>query len=350
MASSIPTQYFSGVYLGGTASKINIHRTGLGLMMLTWTVNPVSDEQAFAAIKAAVDLVPEGEKLFLNSAEFYGGQDHFTANLELLARFFATYPEFAEKVFLSVKGGTGVNAVQVVDGSAQNLRRSVDAINQALGGKKRMDLFECARVDQKVPIEQVMQSLKGLVAEGKFDHIGVSEISAATLKRAASVAELAAVEIEVSPWSYEEETQKVLATAADLKIPIIAYSPLGRGFLTGEINHDTLAENDIRRRLSRFKQEAMEHNQKIVDALAAVAGNKGITLAQLSLAWVSNLGPHIVPIPGSSKVHRIQENFAASTIKLTEDEVNSIKEVIKNIGVQGGRYFDFSKEMEHRWG
>ncbi|KAG9044573.1 hypothetical protein FS837_007919 [Tulasnella sp. UAMH 9824] len=350
MASSIPTQDSSGVYLGGTASKVKICKTGLGLLMLTWSRPTVSDEQAFAAIKAAIDLVPEGEKLFLNSAELYGPHDHPTANLELVARFFDTYPECVEKVFLSVKGGLGANSIAVVDSSEQNLRRSVDAINQALGGKKRMDLFECARVDQKVPVEQAMRTLKTLIAEGKFDHIGVSEISAATLKRAASVAEIAAIEIEVSPWSYEDETKKVIATAADLNIPIIAYSPLGRGFLTGQVNNENLAQNDNRRRLARFTQEAMAHNQKIVDALATAAQNKGITTAQFSLAWVSNLGPHIVPIPGSSKVQHIQENFAACKIKLTEEEVNSIKDVVADIGVQGGRYFGQSQEVEHRWG
>ncbi|KIO25249.1 hypothetical protein M407DRAFT_210755 [Tulasnella calospora MUT 4182] len=349
MASSITTRDSSGVYLGGTASKIKIHRMGLGVLMLTWKVPAVPDEQAFAAIKSAIELVPEGEKLFLNSAEFYGPPGHFTASLELLARFFTKYPELAEKVFLSVKGGTGPNSIMVVDGSPQNLRRSVDAINKALDGKKRMDLFECARVDSKIPVEQVMQSLKDLIAEGQFDHIGVSEISAETLKRAASAAEIAAIEIEVSPWSYEDETQKVIATAADLNIPIVAYSPLGRGFLTGQISVETLAADDIRRRLSRFKDDAMAHNQKIVEAISTEAQNKGITPAQFSLAWVSNLGPHIVPIPGSSKVHRIQENFAAGSIKLTAEEVNSIKDVVKSIGVQGGRYFDQS-EIEHLWG
>ncbi|KIO25247.1 hypothetical protein M407DRAFT_244126 [Tulasnella calospora MUT 4182] len=336
--------------LGGSASNIKIHKTGLGLMLLTWTPNPVPDEQSFPAIKAAIDLVPANERLLINSAEFYGGQEHFTANLELLARFFTKYPELADRTFLSVKGGTSGTEIHVVDGSPENLRRSVDAINKALDGKKRLDLFECARVDPKIPIEQVMESLKGLIKEGKFDHIGVSEISAETLKKAAAVAPIASVEIEVSPWSYEEETKKVIATARDLKIPVVAYSPLGRGFLTGQLKKEDLPAGDMRLRFSRFQDEALAHNQKIVDALSAIAQKKGVTNAQLSLAWVSNLGPHMVPIPGSSKVNRVQENFAGGNIKLTEEEVESIKAAVEDVGVKGGRYFDMSKEQEHRWG
>ncbi|KAG8914822.1 hypothetical protein FRC00_010578, partial [Tulasnella sp. 408] len=293
MSASTATTESSSTVLGGSASNVKIHRPGLGLMMLTWTPNPVPDEQAFAAIKAAIDLVPADEKLLINSGEFYGGQEHFTANLELIARFFTKYPELADRTFLSVKGGTTATAIHIVDGSPENLRRSVDAVNKALDGKKRLDLFECARVDPKIPIEQVMESLNGLVKEGKFDHIGVSEISAETLKKAAAVAPIAAVEIEVSPWSYEEETKKVIATAEDLKIPVIAYSPLGRGFLTGQLKKEDLPEGDMRLRFARFQDEAMAHNQKIVDALSAIAQKKGVSNAQLSLAWVTNLGPHV---------------------------------------------------------
>ncbi|KAG8939270.1 hypothetical protein FRC04_006734 [Tulasnella sp. 424] len=335
--------------LGGSASNVRISKAGLGLMLLTWVPNPVPDEQAFAAIKAAIDLVPTDQKLFINSAEFYG-HEPLTANLDLLARFFTKYPELADRTFLSVKGGTSGPALRTVDGSPENLRRSVDAINKALDGKKRLDLFECARVDPNIPIEQTMETLKGLVKEGKFDHIGVSEISAESLKKAASVAPIAAVEIEVSPWSYEEETKKVIATCAELKIPVAAYSPLGRGFLTGQLKKEDLPEGDIRLHFARFQDEALAHNQKIVDALAAIAEKKGLTNAQLCLAWVSNLGPQIVPIPGSSKVHRVQENFVGCNIKLSEEEVDSIKAAIEDIGVKGGRYLGLSKEQEYRWG
>ncbi|KAG9044570.1 hypothetical protein FS837_007916 [Tulasnella sp. UAMH 9824] len=336
--------------LGGSASDIRVHKTGLGLMLLTWVPNPVPDEQAFSAIKAAIDLVPTNEKLLINSAGFYGSDEHPTANLELLARFFTKYPELADRTVLSVKGGDVGSIIRTIDCSPENLRRSVDSINKALDGKKRLDIFECARVDPKIPIEQVMESLNGLVKEGKFDHIGASEISAESLKKAAAVAPIAIVEIEVSPWSYEEETKKVIASCADLKVPIVAYSPLGRGFLTGQLKKEDLPVGDLRLRFARFQDEALAHNQKVVDALSAIAQKKGVTSAQLSLAWVSSLGPHIIPIPGSSKVHRVQENLAGGNIKLTEEEMENIKAAVEDVGVKGGRYFGMSKEQEYLWG
>ncbi|KAG8999879.1 hypothetical protein FRB90_011921, partial [Tulasnella sp. 427] len=290
--------------LGGTASSVMINKVALGLMMLTWTPTPVPDEQAFEAIKAGIEHVPKDRKLLINSGEFYGGQDHFTANLELIARFFTKYPELADRTFLSVKGGTAPNAIHITDSSPENLRRSVDAVLKALDGKKRLDMFECARVDPKFPIEKIMENLKALQAEGKFDHIGISEVSAETLKKANAVVGIAAVEIEVSPWSYEQETRDVIETAADLKIPVIAYAPLGRGFLTGQLKKEDLPEGDMRRRFARFQDEAMAANQKIVDSLEAIAKKKGISNAELSIAFVSNLGPHMIPLPGSSKAHR----------------------------------------------
>ncbi|KAG8914824.1 hypothetical protein FRC00_010580 [Tulasnella sp. 408] len=312
--------------------------------MITWAPNPVPDEQAFAAIKAAVDLVPTDQKLLINSGEFYGCPAHPTANLELLARFFTKVPRACGSDILVCQGNSGY----AVNGSPKNLRRSVDVINQVLGGRKRLDFFECARVDQSIPIKQLMESLNGLVEEGKFDHIGVSEISAESLKRAAAVAPIAAVEIEVSPWSYEEETKKVMATCAVLKIPVVGYSPLGRGFLTGQLKKEDLPAGDGRLWFARFQDEALAHNQQIVDALSTIARKRGVTNAQLCLAWACSLGPHIVPIPGSSKIHRVQGKFAAGRIKLTKEEVENINTSVENVGVKGGRYFDMSKEQEHR--
>jgi len=154
-------------HLGGTATQVNVYKIGYGLMMMTWTPNPTPAEQAFEAFKTAIDLVPQGQKLFINSGEFYGHNPR-TANLELIARFFTKYPELADRCFLSVKGGVKPTEL-APDSSPENLRRSVDAILKALDGKKKMDLFECARVDSKVSIEDTITTLKGLVAEGKFD-------------------------------------------------------------------------------------------------------------------------------------------------------------------------------------
>ncbi|KAG8844227.1 hypothetical protein FRB96_003231 [Tulasnella sp. 330] len=331
--------------LGGTASNVEIYKIGLGLMMMTWTPNPTPDEQAFETIKTAIDIVPEGKKLFINSGEFYGVEPR-TANLELIARFFTKYPELADRVFLSVKGGTEAESL-TPDGSPENIRRSVDAILSALDGKKKLDLFQCARVDSRVGVESQMKSMVTLVKEGKFDHIGISEVSAETVKKANAIHQVAAVEIEVSPWSYEGETKKVIATCEELGITVIAYSPLGRGFLTGKLNPKDLPEGDFRKHLDKFQDEAAKHNQKIVDQLTAIAEKKNATSAQLSLAWVTSLG-NVVPIPGSSKAARVKENFGSADILLTPEDLKAIHGVLEENPVQGGRY---NKAMGNQlWG
>ncbi|KAG8996475.1 hypothetical protein FRB94_008271 [Tulasnella sp. JGI-2019a] len=323
-------------HLGGTASNVEIYKIGLGLMMMTWTPNPTPDEQAFETIKTAIDLVPADKKLFINSGEFYGVSPR-TANLHLISRFFTKYPELADRTFLSVKGGTEAESL-TPNGSPENIRRSVDAVLAALDGKKKLDLFQCARVDEKVGIESMMKSLKGLVEEGKFNHIGVSEVSAATLRKANAIHKVTAVEIEVSPWAYEDETKKVITTAKELGVTVIAYSPLGRGFLTGKLNPKDLPDGDFRKSLDKFQDEAAKHNQKIVDALTAIAEKKNSTSAQLSLAWVASLGNNVVPIPGSSKASRVKENLGAAKLVLTDGDLKEITAALEENTVQGGRY------------
>ncbi|KAI0818943.1 aldo/keto reductase [Irpex lacteus] len=297
------TQIKNITTLGGTASNVKVAKVAHGLMMMTWTPTPVPDEQCFEAIKAGVDLLPPGVKMMLNSGEFYA-QDFGTANLELLSRFFEKYPEYADKTFLSVKGGLDMSSGHLdFNGSLEGLKRSLNKCNAALRSKKHIDLYELARVDNNRPIEEVIRNCKTLVDEGLFDHIGLSEVNAETLKRANAVHPITAVEIEVSPWSIEEETKKVLATAAELGVTVAAYSPLGRGFLTGQIKTlDDLPQGDMRSRFTRFNNpEVFAHNLKLVDNLKAVAEKKGVTPAQLTLAWVANLHPRlVVPIPGSS--------------------------------------------------
>ena len=195
-----------------------------------WKPTPVPDEDCFASIKAGIDALPPGAKMFLNSGtlchtfspygyrpsnssshyryagEFYG-QGETPANLELVARFFEKYPSYADKAFLSVKGGFKLHSLQP-DGSPENLRRSVDYILKKLRGIKSLDLFECARYDSTYPLEDTLKVLQGFIREGKFKYIGLSEVSAATVRRAYNAApEVAAVEIEVSPWSYTQETK-----------------------------------------------------------------------------------------------------------------------------------------------
>ncbi|KAI0294707.1 aldo/keto reductase [Multifurca ochricompacta] len=335
--------------LGGAASDVLIGKTAHGLMMMTWKPTPVPDDDCFAAIKAGIDALPPGVKMILTA--FYG-QDATPANLELVARFFHKYPSYADKVFLSVKGGTKLHSLQP-DGSPENLRRSVDYILEKLNGTKSLDLFECARYDPTYPLEDTLNVLQDLVQEGKFKYIGLSEVSAATVRRAHKVApEVAAVEIEISPWSYTQETKDVIAACAELGIAVIGYSPLGRGFLTGQIKRpDDLEEGDIRRNLSRFQEDNFKHNFAIVDALTAIATRKGITPGQLSIAWVSARGPHVVPLPGSSNVKRTLENLAGGDVELSDEDLAEIDKALETHTVKGGRYVDtVPNEKLHLWG
>ncbi|KAA1476979.1 aldo/keto reductase [Dentipellis sp. KUC8613] len=326
--------------LGGSASGITIAKTGHGLMMMTWVPTPVPDEQAFEAIKAGLDSLPPNTKMLINSGEFYGFNPR-QANLELVARFFEKYPEYADKAFLSVKGGYKADSM-VLDTSCENIRRTIDVILAKLRGTKRLDLFELSRMaPEEHSVEENMAVLKALVAEGKFDHVGLSEVSADTVRKANAVVPVAAVEIEVSPWSYSDEVKNVIATCKELSIPVVAYSPLGRGFLTGQVKRPAdLEPGDFRLRLSRFKEDAMAHNFALVDALVGVAAKKGITPAQLAIAWVSARGPHVVPLPGSSHKTRTLENLAGGDVELTDAELAEIDAVREAHGVQGGRYVD----------
>lgn len=339
--------------LGGTASGITVAKIAQGLMMMTLRdpKHPLSDEEAFESIKAGVDACPPGAKMFLNSGEFYS-YDFSTANLQLLARFFEKYPDYADKTFLSVKGAIGksVGKPGGPDTSPENLRRSVDTINGALRGTKKLDLFECARVDQKYPIEDTIKALAALVQEGKFSHIGMSECKAETLRRAHAVHPIAVVEIEVSLWSYEEETKKVIATAKELGVAVAGYSPLGRGFLTGSIKSTSdLSDGDYRRMLTRFKDEYIKENIAIVEELKALAAKRNITPAQLAIAWVASLGDHVIPLPGSSSKKRTLENLAAGDIVLTDADKGQIDKILSSHQVKGDRYFG-NDAGAHLWG
>ncbi|RPD66272.1 aldo/keto reductase [Lentinus tigrinus ALCF2SS1-7] len=312
---------------------VTVGRIGHGLMMMTWRdpTHPLPDEDAFEAIKAGVDAMPEGVKMFLVSGEFYG-PDASTANLELLSRFYAKYPEYAEKTFLSVKGGTKANSIIPHNSRRINLRRSVDTINEKLGGIKKMDLFECARVPGNASIEDVIKTLAKLKDEGKFTHIGMSECSAATLRRGHSVHPIAVVEIEVSLWSYEDETKK--------------------GFLTGTIKSPKdIPAGDMRHRFTRFQEDAFNHNMALVEEVKSMAEKKGITTGQLALAWVASRGDHVIPIPGSSYKKRNLENIAAGDVELTPAELEAVDAILAKTPIKGGRYNDaLDPKMLHLWG
>ncbi|KAG8909864.1 hypothetical protein FRC01_006682 [Tulasnella sp. 417] len=291
----------STVQLGGTAIDTSIHKIGLGSMTLTWGPD-ASDERSFGIIKTAIELTPPDQKLFLNSAEFYG-EDRDVANLGMLSRFFGKFPELTDRTFLSVKG------------------------------QKKIDLFQCCRVDPTIPVESAIRTLADLVKEGKFDHVGLSECSARTLLRANVVHPITAVEIEISPFSYEDETRAVIVASQELNVTVIAYSPLGHGFLTGKFNKQDLGARDIRRHLARFQDGAMAHNQQIVDILVAAADTRSITAGQLCIAWVAALGSNIVPLPGTTKVDRLLENMKSVNIELRSDDTSELTEALAKIEI-----------------
>ncbi|KAL5513134.1 hypothetical protein ACEPAH_3532 [Sanghuangporus vaninii] len=330
--------------LGPGDNAVTLGKVGHGIMLMTWVPTPVPDGQAFESLKASLDSVPPGAKMVLNSAEFYGMNPR-EANLEMLARFFEKYPSYTEKAFLA--GGSGPEDLNP-DSSPANLKRSVDNILAKLRGTKKLDVFQCARVDRKYPIEETIKVLSSFVNEGKFDYIGLSEARAPTVRRANAVHPIALVEIEISPWCYDDPVKEVIATCEELGVIILAYSPLGRGFLSGKYKSiKDLEEGDIRKHTERFQEE---NNMTIVEGIQTIAVRKGVTPAQLCIAWVSSLSPQIVPIPGSSTKERTQENCAAADTKLSADDVEAVKKVLEQNPVKGNRYGPGSDEDWHLWG
>ncbi|KAK9475665.1 NADP-dependent oxidoreductase domain-containing protein [Lipomyces japonicus] len=331
-----------------TVTGTQIGDLGFGLMGLTWRPTVTPDEQAFATINKAIELGAN----FLNSGEFYGQPSQPTANLDLLKRFFEKYPEQAEKTVISVKGGID-SKTWLPDGSPEGVRKSVENSIKHLGNVKKLDLFECARVDKNVPIETTVAALGELVKEGLIGGISLSEVKPETIERAAKVHKIEAVEVEFSLFSLEAKDLGVLDTAAKLGIPVIAYSPLGRGFLTGQIkDRSQIPEGDIRLFFERFSEENFPLNLVLVEKIEELAKAKGVTVAQFAIAWIKKhedviSGLKIIPIPGATTVSRVEENLAAIH-SLTDEEFAQVNEILSKVEVKGGRY---NKHAEsHLWG
>ncbi|KAJ7754521.1 aldo/keto reductase [Mycena metata] len=336
-------------HLGGTASNIVVGRIAHGLMMMGRTPDTTNDETYFNSIKAGVDSLPPGAKMFLNSAEFYSDTGG-TENLQMLARFYAKYPEYADKTFVSVKGAFTPPAKP--DCSMENMRKSVFNIQHALGPHKKFDLFQPARIDRTMSIEAIMANLVVLLKEGHFAHIGLSECRADTLRRAHLVYPVTVAEIEVSLWAYEAEQKSVISTAGELGVSVLAYSPLGKGFFTGRFSSIAdLPSYDFRHYYTRLKDGNLQHNLSLVSALPVLAAEKDVTPAQLAIAWVAALGAHIIPLPGSSVAARTLENCAAGDIALSAKEIGALTEIADAAagGVKGDRMAG-GPEVDDLWG
>jgi pyridoxine 4-dehydrogenase len=311
---------------------------GFGLMGFTWRPTETPDSLAFATMRTALT---SGSNLW-NTGEFYGNAPTMSQNLSLLNRYFTQHHEDASKVILSVKGGIDIPTF-TPRGDREGVRKSVENCLRLLDGKKKIDIFECARVDKTVPIEVTMEALKELVEEGKIGGIGLSEVGAETIRRASKVVKIAAVEVEVSLWSTHIFTKGGVADICEeLGIPIVAYSPLGMGFLTGQWkNANEVPEGDRRRGYDRFQGENWGANMRIVEKVRAVAERKQCSLAQVCVAWVRQRGngegmPVIIPLPGATTEERVRENN--TLVELTEEEMRELDGIAEKAEVKGGRY------------
>lgn len=317
---------------------------GYGLMGLTWRPAPPPTKESFKAMSTALG---QGAN-FWNGGELYGTPERHSCHL--LNEYFTENPQDAEKVILSIKGGH-IPGTLIPDGSAQNVRRSVEECLRVLDGKKSIDIFECARLDPKTPVEVTINALSELVKEGKIGGIGLSEVKASTIEKAHAIHPIAAVEAELSLWTPDVLSNGVAATCAKLGIPIVAYSPLSRGALTGTIRKNSdIPEGDFRRHLPRFQDDVLSHNNRIVDELQKLADKKGVTKAQIAIAWVRSLSGRtittedgeqvtlgtVIPIPGATTPERVIEN--CTLVQLSKEEIDEIDEILKKHPVKGERY------------
>ncbi|KAJ5527646.1 hypothetical protein N7513_011805 [Penicillium frequentans] len=310
--------------------------TGYGTMRLTWNPQVTPEDVAFETLNKALELGAN----FWNGGELYGTPDY--NSLHLLNKYFTKYPENAEKVVLSIKGGLKVGQL-TPDGSEENIRRSVDECLKVLDGKKKVDIFECARQDKNFPVEHTVEVLAKCVKEGKIGGIGLSEVDAETIRRAAKVHTIAAVEVEMSLWSTDILENDIAKACAELNIPVIAYSPLGRGALTGTVTSlADIPEGDFRRYTPRFQEANFEQNKKLINEVKSLASRKGVAPAQVALGWIRSLSekpgmPTIIPIPGGTTVDKVTQNLVG--VKLfSDEELAEVDTILKENAVAGSRY------------
>jgi aryl-alcohol dehydrogenase-like predicted oxidoreductase len=315
--------------LGKTGLEVSA--IGLGCMGLSFGYGPAVDrQQGIALIRSAV----ERGVTFFDTAEVYGP---FT-NEELVGEALAPV---RDKVVIATKFGFGVDPQT---GEQRGLNSRPEHIRQvaeaSLGRLKteRIDLLYQHRVDPDVPIEDVAGAVKDLIREGKVGHFGLSEAGVQTIRRAHAVQPVAALQSEYSLWWREPETA-ILPTLEELGIGFVPFSPLGKGFLTGAIDAATTFDrSDFRNIVPRFTPAARKANQAVVDLLGRIAARKRVTSAQIALAWLLARKPWIVPIPGTTKLHRLEENIGAAAVELTPDDVRNLERAVSEITVQGARY------------
>jgi aryl-alcohol dehydrogenase-like predicted oxidoreductase len=312
--------------LGG----LEVSAIGLGCMGLSSNYGPATD------VKEGVDLIRaafERGVTFFDTAEVYGP---FT-NEELVGQALAP---IRDQVVISTKFGFGIDPRtrerRGLDSRPEHIREVVEASLKRLR-TDRIDLLYQHRVDPEVAIEDVAGTVRDLIAEGKVVHFGLSEAAAGTIRRAHAVQPVAAVQSEYSLWARDPEAE-VLPTCEELGIGFVPWSPLGQGFLTGKVDPNaTFDKSDVRSWFPRFTPEAMKANQVLVDLLGRIAERRRVTSAQVALAWLLAQRPWIVPIPGTRKLHRLEENLVSADVTLSADDLREIQDAASKIEVQGGR-------------
>jgi len=311
-------------------SGLEVSALGFGCMGLNFSYgHALSNEASVKLIRQAVDR----GVTFFDTAEVYGPY----TNEEIVG---AALRPVRDQVVIATKFGFNIvdGKMAGMNSRPDQIRKVCDASLQRLGVEV-IDLFYQHRVDPDVPIEEVAGAVKELIAQGKVRHFGLSEPGAQTVRRAHAVQPVSALQNEYSLWTRGPETNGILAACEELGIGLVAYSPLGKGFLTGAMSKDTkLADNDFRKILPRFTPEAMEKNQALVDLLQRIASEKKATAAQVALAWLLAQKPWIVPIPGTTKLHRLEENLAAADLVLTPNDLSQIARAAAAIPVEGERY------------
>lgn len=312
---------------------------GYGLMNMTWRSDPIPDEQAFEAMRTAL---ANGVN-FWNGGELYGTPE--VNSMTLLHRYFEKYPEDADKVVISIKGGGSRENSMVPDSSPENIRASLDTIISQLGPRKKLDVFECARRDASVPLEVTYGVIdKEYVQTGKLGGICLSEVSAETIREIAKLTKIVGVEVELSLFSTDVLENGVAQACADLGVPLIAYSPLGRGMLSGQFKSAAdIPTTDFRHHMPRFQPGNFEINLKLASQVEDLAAKKGCTPSQLALGWVNAVArrpgmPVIIPIPGSTTAKRVAEN--SKMVDLTDAEMDELEATLAQFQVAGKRYPD----------
>ncbi|MGF6712783.1 aryl-alcohol dehydrogenase-like predicted oxidoreductase [Luteibacter sp. W1I16] len=313
-------------------SGLDVSAIGFGCMGLNSSYGqPLGNEESTRLVREAVDR----GVTFFDTAEVYGP---FT-NEEIVGKALAPV---RDRVVIATKFGFAIDRTTGkptgLDSRPEHIRDVAEASLKRLG-IETIDLLYQHRVDPNVPIEDVAGAVKDLIQEGKVRHFGLSEAGAQTIRRAHAVQAVTALQNEYSLWTRGVETNGSLDACEELGIGLVAYSPLGRGFLTGAMSKDTtFGDDDFRKNLPRFSPEAMVANEALVDLLKALAEDRSATPAQIALAWLLAKKPWIVPIPGTTKLHRLEENLAAADLELTSADLERIEKAATAIAIQGERY------------